>query len=255
MRAFIYFGGMMEISENNSHDVMQDISDPSLAQKPSIFPGILPTIGWIILYFVLQITCTAIFIAIGEPRGLAVLWGIVSSAIIQLLLMFLYLRKDSRLKKIGLDTFGTMSLTRTFGLAFILVVGAMLFNFLYAHYVIPGIGMQEEMAKMLASIPRTPVNIIAGFFAFAIAAPLVEELLFRGFLQNAFARFLPIWAAILLSSFAFAMVHLQPYAIPGLMSLSIAFGYLYYRTGSLRTNILLHILNNTAALLLTQAVV
>ncbi|WP_373475712.1 lysostaphin resistance A-like protein [Sphingorhabdus sp.] len=267
MRAFIYFGGMMEVSEHKSHDDKQDISDPSLAQKPSIFPGILPTIGWIILYFVLQLVCTTVFIALGAVtegtqiadsganRGLAVLWGIVSSAIIQLLLMFLYLRKDSRFKKIGLDTFGTMPLARTFGLAFFLVVGAMLFNFLYAHYVIPGIGMQEEMAKMLASIPRTPVNIIAGFFAFAIAAPLVEELLFRGFLQNAFARFVPIWAAILLSSFAFALVHLQPYAIPGLMSLSIAFGYLYHRTGSLRANILLHILNNTAALLLTQAVV
>lgn len=246
---------------------MQDISDPSLAQKPSHFPGILPTIGWIILYFVLQIICTAVFIAVaavdggtpiadaGANRGLAVLWGIVSSAIIQLLLMFLYLRKDGRFKKIGLDTFGTIPLARTFGLAFILVVSAMLFNFLYAHYVIPGIGMQEEMAKMLASIPRTPVNIIAGFFAFAIAAPLVEELLFRGFLQNTFARFVPVWAAILLSSFAFALVHLQPYAIPGLMSLSIAFGYLYHRTGSLRTNIFLHILNNTAALLLTQAAV
>ena len=267
MRAFIYSGGMMEVSENKSQDVMQDISDPSLAQKPSNFPGILPTIGWIILYFVLQIICTAVFIAVaavdggtpiadaGANRGLAVLWGIVSSAIIQLLLMFLYLRKDGRFKKIGLDTFGTMPLARTFGLAFILVVSAMLFNFLYAHYVIPGIGMQEEMAKMLASIPRTPVNIIAGFFAFAIAAPLVEELLFRGFLQNTIARFVPVWAAILLSSFAFAMVHLQPYAIPGLMSLSIAFGYLYHRTGSLRTNIFLHILNNTAALLLTQAAV
>ena len=191
---------------------MQDISDPSLAQKPSHFPGILPTIGWIILYFVLQIICTAVFIAVaavdggtpiadaGANRGLAVLWGIVSSAIIQLLLMFLYLRKDGRFKKIGLDTFGTMPLARTFGLAFILVVSAMLFNFLYAHYVIPGIGMQEEMAKMLASIPRTPVNIIAGFFAFAIAAPLVEELLFRGFLQNTIARLVPVWAAILLSS-------------------------------------------------------
>ncbi|WP_160352295.1 CPBP family glutamic-type intramembrane protease [Sphingorhabdus profundilacus] len=253
--------------ETRSQVKMQEISDPSLAQKPSIFPGIFPTIGWIVLYFVLQLICTAIFIAVdavsggtqiadaGAHKGLAVLWGIVASAIIQLSLMFLYLRKDNRFKKIGLDSFGTMPLARTFGLAFILVVGAMLFNFLYAHYVIPGIGMQEEMAKMLASIPRTPVNIIAGFFAFAIAAPLVEELLFRGFLQNALTRFVPVWAAILLSSFAFALVHLQPYAIPGLMSLSIAFGYLYHRTGSLRTNILLHILNNTAALLLTQAVV
>jgi uncharacterized protein len=47
-------------------------------------------------------------------------------------------------------------------------------------------------------------------------------------------------------------VHLQPYAIPGLMSLSIAFGYLYHRTGSLRTNIILHMANNAFALILTQ---
>jgi membrane protease YdiL (CAAX protease family) len=81
---------------------------------------------------------------------------------------------------------------------------------------------------------------------------VVEELLFRGFLQNALAKYVPIWGAIFLSSFLFALVHGQPYAIPGLMSLSIAFGYLYHRTGSLRTNIILHMANNVFALLVSQ---
>jgi membrane protease YdiL (CAAX protease family) len=112
--------------------------------------------------------------------------------------------------------------------------------------------MQEEMAKILASIPRTPLNIAAIFFAIAIAAPIVEELLFRGMLQNAIAKYVPFWAAILLSSFLFAVVHMQLYAIPGLMSLSIAFGYLYHRTGSLRTNIILHMANNAFALAVSQ---
>jgi membrane protease YdiL (CAAX protease family) len=128
----------------------------------------------------------------------------------------------------------------------------MAFNYIYATYIIPGVGMQEEMAKILASIPRTPVNIAAIFFAIAIAAPIVEELLFRGMLQNAVAKYVPFWAAILLSSFLFAVVHLQLYAIPGLMSLSIAFGYLYHRTGSLRTNIILHMANNAFALVVSQ---
>jgi len=57
---------------------------------------------------------------------------------------------------------------------------------------------------------------------------------------------------ILLSSFLFAVVHMQLYAIPGLMSLSIAFGYLYHRTGSLRTNIILHMANNAFALVVSQ---
>ena len=153
---------------------------------------------------------------------------------------------------LGLNDFGRIPLHKATGLAILLVVAAMAFNLAYATYAIPGIGMQEEMAKILAGIARTPFNMAAMFFAIAIAAPVVEELLFRGFLQNALTKYLPIWGAILLSSFLFALVHLQPYAIPGLMSLSIAFGYLYHRTGSLRTNIILHMANNIIALLATQ---
>ena len=117
---------------------------------------------------------------------------------------------------------------------------------------IEGIGMQDAMAKILAAIARSPLNIAAIFFAIVVAAPVVEELLFRGMLQKALAKYLPIWGAILLSSFLFALVHGQPYAIPGLMSLSLAFGYLYHRTGSLRTNIILHMANNAFALLALQ---
>lgn len=230
------------------------------------FPRILPTIGWIVLYFLLQGLCTAIILMAGfggtDPAKAAtaisnpvvILWGLVSSAILQLSLMWLYLRKDSRMQRLGLTDFGRISLGRATGMAVLLVAAAMVFNYIYATHVIPGIGMQEEMAKILASIPRTPVNIAAGFFAIAIAAPLVEELLFRGFLQNALAKYLPIWGAIVLSSFLFALVHLQLYAIPGLMSLGIAFGYLYHRTGSLRTNIMLHMANNAVALIVTQGI-
>lgn len=230
----------------------------------SRFPGFWVSIGWIVLYFVLQGVCTAALLMSGvggaDPANVAsvigspvvILWGLVLAALIQLSLMWLYLRKQGRFNLLGLDSFGHMPPLRALGLAFVLVVAAMTFNFVYATYIIPGIGMQEEMAKIIAAIPRTPLNIVAGFFAIAIAAPLVEELLFRGLLQNALARRMPVWGAIILSSLLFASVHLQPYAIPGLMSLSIAFGYLYHRTGSLRMNILLHMANNALALSLTQ---
>lgn len=235
-------------------------------KAPKPFPAILPSVGWIVLYFVLQGLCTGILVAAGvggaNPSNAAtavqnpiiILWGLVTAALVQLFLMWFYLRKDGRIGKLGLDHFGTISLGRTTGLAIVLVAAAMVFNYVYATYIIPGIGMQEEMAKMLASIPRTPINIAAGFFAIAVAAPLVEELLFRGLLQNALGKYVPVWGAIILSSFLFSLVHLQPYAIPGLMSLGIAFGYLYHRTGSLRTNIILHMANNALALILTQGI-
>ncbi len=112
--------------------------------------------------------------------------------------------------------------------------------------------MQDEMAKLLASIPRTPVNIALGLFAIAVVAPLIEELLFRGLLQNALMHHVPAWAAILLSALFFAVVHMQPLAMPALMALGAAFGYIYYKTGSLRMTIILHMINNTLALVLTQ---
>jgi uncharacterized protein len=241
-----------------------DISD-TVSPNAKYFPGIWVSIGWIVLYFALQAICTAA-ILIADIKGgpmpsgtavltehpMAILWGVVSSAIIQLMLMWLYLRKDNRMTKLGLTHFGSLSPVKTMLIAVALVGTALVFNFVYSTYVIPGIPMQDDIAKLLSSIPMTPVNIAAGFFAIAVAAPVAEELLFRGFLQRALANYLPIWAALLLSSLAFALVHGQPAAIPALMALSMAFGYIYYRTGSLRTNIILHILNNAAALLLTQ---
>jgi membrane protease YdiL (CAAX protease family) len=147
-----------------------------------------------------------------------------------------------------------MPLHKATGLAISLVIAAMAFNFVYANYLIPGVGMQDNVAKMLAGIKPTPLNMAVMFFAMTIAAPVVEELLFRGLLQNALAKYVPSWGAILLSSLLFALVHLQLYAIPALMSLSIAFGYLYHRTGSLRTNIILHMANNVFALVMNQVV-
>ncbi len=233
-----------------------------LVSAPKTFPGILAAIGWIVLYFMLQGLLTAIILVAATGRTnvnptdnpASIIWGLMASAIVQLGLMSFYLRKDGRLQQIGLTHFGRISFGRATGLAVMLVVAAMIFNYLYANFAIPGIGMQEDMAKMLASIPRTPLNMAAGFVAIAIAAPVVEELLFRGLLQNALAKYMPIWGAIIGASFLFSLVHLQPYAIPGLMSLSIAFGYLYHRTGSLRTNIILHMANNAMALLLTQSI-
>jgi uncharacterized protein len=181
-----------------------------------------------------------------------VVWGTIASALVQLVLMAIYLRKDDRMKQIGLTNFGHMNFVRVIGLAFIVVLSAMLFNALYANFVIPGVKMQGEYAEMRANLPMTPANIAAGILVVVVAAPLVEELLFRGFLQSALTRYLPVWAAILISSLPFALVHGQPYAIPGLMSLSIAFGYMYYRTGSLRTNIMLHMANNAFSLIIME---
>lgn len=223
------------------------------------FPGIVISAGWIILYFVLQILATIAAVIIftmaagGEPAKLpaiSIVWGIIASGVLLLALLWACLRIGNRADQLGLMTFGKMSLIKVIGLAVPLLIGVYAFNALYANFVIPGIDMQKEITDIIKDIPRTPLNIVLGFTAIAILAPLVEELLFRGLLQNALGHKMPALAAIALSSFVFALIHLQPYAIPPLMVLGASFGYIYHKTGSLRINILLHAANNAVALLM-----
>ncbi|MEX0767580.1 MAG: type II CAAX endopeptidase family protein, partial [Microthrixaceae bacterium] len=75
-----------------------------------------------------------------------------------------------------------------------------------------------------------------------VLAPVVEELFYRGlFLRSLEKRRLPAWAAVLLSSFVFAGMHLQALQFPGLMVVGLVAGTLAVWTGRLGPAIWLHI--------------
>ena len=84
-----------------------------------------------------------------------------------------------------------------------------------------------------------------------ILGPVLEELVFRGLLQTWLlhcggrrAR----WAVIVFASAIFASVHLGAttwHALPGLFVLGLTLGWLYERTGSLLSPILVHAGFNT----------
>ncbi|NJM17471.1 MAG: CPBP family intramembrane metalloprotease [Richelia sp. RM2_1_2] len=87
------------------------------------------------------------------------------------------------------------------------------------------------------------------FSTAAIAAPLFEEFLFRGFLLPSLTRYLPVWGSILLSSFLFAAAHLSLSEILPLTALGIVLGVVYSRTRNLLAPMLLHSLWNSGTLL------
>ncbi len=92
------------------------------------------------------------------------------------------------------------------------------------------------------------------FLLVSIMAPLFEEwlcraMVLRGLLNSGKVK--PVWA-IVLSALFFAVIHMNPWqAIPAFI-LGCLFGYVYYRTGSLRLTMLMHFTNNTMALLAGQ---
>ena len=82
----------------------------------------------------------------------------------------------------------------------------------------------------------------------AVAAPLFEEFLFRGFLLPSLTRYVPVWAAIGISGLIFGVAHLSLSEILPLTTLGIILGIVYVRTRNLLAPMLLHSLWNSSTL-------
>ncbi|MBI5264598.1 MAG: CPBP family intramembrane metalloprotease [Bradyrhizobium sp.] len=90
--------------------------------------------------------------------------------------------------------------------------------------------------------------------AFCVAAPISEEVLARGFLYRGWSEtFLGVPGAILLSSLVWTIVHLQYdlYFIGEVFCIGLWFGYVRHRSQSIWVTIVIHGLNNFAAVVQT----
>ena len=87
------------------------------------------------------------------------------------------------------------------------------------------------------------------FVTASIAAPIFEEIMFRGFLLPSLTKYLPMWGAILASSLLFAVAHLNISEVLPLAILGTVLGVVYTRSRNLLSSILLHSLWNGGTLL------
>lgn len=237
-------------------------------EAAKLFPGILPSIGWVAAFLLLQVVAgvAALGYALAMDGGarpplavmqdlaafaLPMIWALVITEIFLLGLLWLYLRKGDRMAAVHLDQWSKMPLVSTVGIAAILIGAGLGFNWAYGEYVVPDVEVQAELRRLFAAIPDTVPNSILLFVTIAVVAPLLEEILFRGLLQNALSKRLPVWAAIALSALIFGAMHMDLYAMPPLVLMGAIFGVIYHLTGSLRITIVLHMINNAAALALS----
>jgi len=93
-----------------------------------------------------------------------------------------------------------------------------------------------------------PVALFIFFFTAAVAAPVFEEILFRGFLLPSLTRYLPVWGAILLSGLIFALAHLSFSEVLPLATLGAVLGFVYTRSRGLLASMLLHSLWNSVTM-------
>jgi membrane protease YdiL (CAAX protease family) len=106
----------------------------------------------------------------------------------------------------------------------------------------------EEAAISLFASTRDPALIVAFTLLATVAAPFVEEFIFRGFLFNAFSRYAPVWVAAVLSGAIFGYVHIinqsSNAAFLPLAASGIVLAYVYQRSGSLTAAMIAHGLFN-----------
>jgi membrane protease YdiL (CAAX protease family) len=116
-------------------------------------------------------------------------------------------------------------------------------------------GSPDFLSELVEQLKITSVlNGILIILTTIIVAPLVEEMLFRGFLQKVLEEsWEDITKAILVTSLFFALVHLNPYWIVQIYLLGMLLGYLSWRTNSIIPGIILHGLNNGFAVALNNA--
>lgn len=112
----------------------------------------------------------------------------------------------------------------------------------------------DYISFLLAIKPKGALSFAAVAFGIAIATPVAEELLFRGFIQRIFVRNMPAGLAIALSSVIFAASHLDVPALPAAVLLGGAFGLLFHMTGNLIYPILGHALFNLVSLIRLDAI-
>ena len=96
---------------------------------------------------------------------------------------------------------------------------------------------------------RDPLALGLFLFTAAVAAPVFEEILFRGFLLPSLTRYLPIWGAIGLSSLIFSVAHLSFSEVLPLTVLGAILGFVYVRSQNLLASILLHSTWNSATMI------
>jgi membrane protease YdiL (CAAX protease family) len=81
-----------------------------------------------------------------------------------------------------------------------------------------------------------------------VAAPLTEELIFRGCLYGILRQIGGKFVAIAVSSLLFALIHGHAPSLAGLVILSVGLSLLYEKTGSLWAPILLHAAFNSLSI-------
>ena len=117
-------------------------------------------------------------------------------------------------------------------------------------FVLRAFGIEPEQQGIINNILSEDSLGVLTFMVFfgMLAAPIAEELLFRGFLQSAVRITCDKLQTVLISGFVFALIHWNVHVFLQIFILGLLLAYLFEMTGSLVAPITVHVCHNTITL-------
>ena len=107
--------------------------------------------------------------------------------------------------------------------------------------------LKTQLEAILSGLP-----FWATLLSVSVFAPVFEEWLCRGLILRGLLKKTSPAVAILISALVFALIHGNIWQGVSAFCLGALFGYVYYRTGSLKLTMIMHCANNTLAAILSQ---
>ncbi|WP_255290365.1 CPBP family intramembrane glutamic endopeptidase [Bacillus cereus] len=198
------------------------------------------SLGIFMFYMILrQIIALVYFISDEQFGGISLSFDAINLLIV--LIIYFYYRR-SKEPFTNQNNF-TMSLQKSLLLGLVLTVVCKFLPLLLANVI----SFQSSNQVALESQITLPILVFA--FSVALVAPIGEEIVYRGVIQHGI--FKNSWLGVLVSSAIFAGVHvslLSLEAIPYLL-LGISLGCTYKLTGRLYVGIIMHMINNSVAVI------
>jgi len=137
------------------------------------------------------------------------------------------------------------------------VVGAVSQIMEFITFVLTGLSPVDQIAvRYLKMAKESPVLLSIALFAILVAAPVIEELVFRGFLYTYLRKRFSMVKATTFSALIFSLFHFSPNQgvsnialLSSLFSLALFLGFLYERQRSLFAPIALHMTFNSISVI------
>lgn len=112
--------------------------------------------------------------------------------------------------------------------------------------------MMESQATALMEMfinSDSIMRLILNTVVLAAIPAMIEELMFRGWIQRNFCKITNHHTAIWVTALIFSAIHMQFYGFIPRMLLGAVLGYAYFYTRSLWSSIIIHFVNNTMAVI------